>query len=106
MNSQLNETCILSLSQFGLRTFSTQDSFFTETVRSEIDNNEFLSTALPDLSKAFDSIKNEMLYHKLHSLGFEDSTLQLIQTISQQRLHKFLVTNTESYWIELYQGFT
>ena len=54
---------------------------FAETEGSKIDNNEFVSTALLDQSKAFDDI----LYQKLSSLDFERSTLQLIQEFTHQQ---------------------
>ena len=41
----------------------------------EIDNNEFVSNALLDLSKAYGSIKLDILSHKLLSLGYDRSGL-------------------------------
>ena len=35
--------------------------YLTETIRADVDEDEFLTTALQDLSKAFDSVEHQFL---------------------------------------------
>ena len=45
--------------------------YFTETVHSKIENIEFVSAALLELSKTSYSTKHDVLYQKLFSFGFK-----------------------------------
>ena len=60
-----------------------------------------MSRCLLDLKP---SIESNMKYCTKNSLGFERNDRQLIQAFTLKRLQKVLVYNTESEWIEFYQG--
>ena len=98
---------LLSNTQFGFRNkVSTIDAlvYCTETIRYHINNNNFITAALLDLSKAFDSINHKILLQKLHELGFSKYALNLIESYLSHRLQKTTVNHVESDWIGLYQG--
>ena len=56
-----------------------------------------------DLSKAFDSINQEILTHKLNLSGFSSSACNLITSFLDQRIQKSVDNIYESDWIELHQ---
>ena len=99
---------LLSNTQFGFRNkVSTIDAlvYCTETIRYHINNNNnFITGALLDMSKDFDSINHKILLHKLHDLGFSKNALNLIESYLSHRLQKTIVNHVESDWIGLYQG--
>ena len=98
---------LLSNTQFGSRNkVSTIDAlvYCTETIKYHINKNNFITAALLDLSKVFDSIVHKILLQKLHELGFSKNALNLIESYLSQRLHKTIVIQVESDWIGLYQG--
>ena len=103
----IEEFALLSNTQFGFRNkVSTIDArvYCTETIRYLININNFITAALLDLSKAFDSINHKILLHKLHELGFSKDALNLLESYISHRLQKTIVNHVESAWIELYQG--
>ena len=84
---------------FGFRKkVSTIDAlvYCTETIRYHINNNNFITAALLDLSKAFDSINYKIFLHKLHELGFSENALNLIESYLSHRLQKIMVSHVES----------
>ena len=63
--------------QYGSRKrFSTTDviTYCTEFLRSETDKSKYVSAALLDFSKAFDSINHKILNGKLDKIGFSTSS--------------------------------
>ena len=78
--------------------------YCTETVRYHINNNNFITAALLDLSKALDSINHKILLHKLHELGFSKNALNLMESYLSHTLQKTIVNHVISDWIGLYQG--
>ena len=92
---------LLSNTQFGFRNkVSTIDAVvYCNAIRYHINKNKFITVALLDLSKAFDSINHKILLHKLHELGFSKNPLNLIGSYLSNRLQKTIVN-----WIGLYQG--
>ena len=56
-----------------------------------------------DLSKAFDSINQEILTHKLNLSGFSSSACNLITSFLDQRIQKSVDNIYESDWIELHE---
>ena len=65
----LEKFALLSNTPFGFRNkVSTIDALVhcTETIRYRINQNNFITAALLDLSKAFDSINLKIPLHKLH----------------------------------------
>ena len=98
---------LLSNTQFGFRNkVSLIDAlvYCTETIRYNINNNNFIAAALLDLSKAFDSINHKILLQKLHELRFSKYALNLIESYLSHRLQKTTVNHVESDWIWLYPG--
>ena len=55
-----------------------------------------------DLSKAFDTIKHDLLLAKLHAYGFSKKALKLIQNYN--RWHRTKINKAFSTWQELLQG--
>ena len=63
---------VLSPSQFGFQAgFSSTDAlhFATENIRKKIDQNEYVTAAFLDLSKAFDSISHSILLENGENLS-------------------------------------
>ena len=52
-----------------------------ESWRKHLDNKGFGGSVLMDLSKAFDTIKHDLLIAKLHAYGFEKKSLKLVTVI-------------------------
>ena len=79
----LNRNNVLSPSHFGFEdSFSSTDAlhFATENIRKKIDQNEYVTAAFLDLSKAFDSISHSILLEKLRDLNFNKVAISLIQS--------------------------
>jgi hypothetical protein len=103
----LDDNQILSSSQFGFqKSKSATDavSFFTETIRKELDTGNCVSAAFLDLSKAFDSLNHEILQLKLEEIGFTIPAAQLIHSYLQNRMQRVNVNGTKSTWYATYQG--
>ena len=69
----LHNECCYSETQFSFQNnYSTIDalSFCSELLRLVIDNYKLITAARPDLSKAFDSIKQYISKEKLISMSF------------------------------------
>ena len=67
--------------------------YATEFIRRETDKNKFVTTAFPDLSKAFDSINQEILNIKLDNLGFDTSALKLIGSFLSDRIQSVVLND-------------
>ena len=103
----LNRNNVLSPSQFGFQAgFSSTDAlhFATENIRKKIDQNEHVTAAFLDLSKAFDSISHSILLEKLRELNFNKVAISLIQSYLTGRNQKVMLNNCKSDWIEIHQG--
>ena len=57
-----------------------------------------------DLSKAFDTIKHDLLIAKLHAYGFEKKSLKLVYSYLNNRSHRTKINSDFSSWQELIQG--
>ena len=57
-----------------------------------------------DLSKAFDTIKHDLLLAKLHACGFSKKALKLIHNYLSNRWHRTKINKDFSTWQELLQG--
>ena len=80
--SFLLELNLISSRQFGFRPkLSTSDALcaFLSDTYTELDNKHSTIATFLDLSKAFDTIKHSILFHKLDTFGIRGTALQLIK---------------------------
>ena len=78
--------------------------YATEFMRKETDKNKFVTAALPDLSKAFDSINYEILSTKLDNLGFDTSALKLIGSFLSDRVQSVVLNDIFSDSLSVARG--
>ena len=57
-----------------------------------------------DLSKAFDTIKLDLLIAKLYAKGFNKESLKLLHNYLSNRWHRTKINKKFSSWQELIQG--
>ena len=86
--------------------FSTQFALLKlmEKWKKSVDNHGYAGAIITDLSKAFDTIKHELLIAKLHSYGFDSSALSMISGYLKNRWHKTKINASYSSWKELLKG--
>ena len=89
-----------------LKGFNTQTALLSlvEKWKSILDKKGFSGALLMDLSKAFDTIKHELLIAKLDAYGFSKKSLELILDYLSNRLQHFKINSTFSSWSEITQG--
>ena len=75
-----------------------------EFIRSETDKNKYVSAALLDLSKSFDSMNHKHLDEKLDMLGFNTSSRLLIKNFLSHREQQVKIQNILSDPVELTRG--
>jgi len=101
--SFLNNQQILSKRQFGFRPkLSTSDAictFLTDTY-THLNKNDTTIASFLDLSKAFDTIKHSILFHKLENYGIRGISLDLIKSYLNNRSQYCIVENTPSNMIQ------
>ena len=78
--------------------------YSTENFRYLIEQNKYVTTALLDLSKSFDSINYDILILKLKESGFSTSAQMLILDYLSNDLQKTKANGIESDCIQIYQG--
>ena len=103
----LLENNVHSRTQFGFRSkISTMDDlvYSTKNFIYLIEQNKYVTTALLDLSKAFDSINNIILKLKLEESGFSTKAQMLILDYLSNRLKRTKANGIELDCIQLYQG--
>ena len=86
--------------------FSTQYALLSllEKWKKTIDNKGFAGGVLMDLSKAFDTLKHELLIAKLHAYGFGKESLMLLLSYLSNRWERTKTNTSFSSWTELLQG--
>ena len=86
--------------------FSTQYALLTLTERWRfyLDKKGFAGAFLMDLSKAFDTIKYELLIAKLHAYGFSTDALEVLLSYLPDRWKIVKINATFSSWTQLLQG--
>ena len=57
-----------------------------------------------DLSKAFDTIKHDLLKAKLYAYGFNNESQKLLHNYLRNRWHRKKINKQFSLWQELIQG--
>ena len=78
--------------------------YFIETIQHEIEIGNIVHAVLLDLSKAFDSLSQQILLQKLKSLHFSPSATQIVESFLTGRLQQVSVNGVLSEWIELKQS--
>ena len=109
MQKQINDFIISFLSPYlcGYRKgFNTQHALLTlvENWRKSLGNKGFGGAILMDLSKAFDTLKHDLLIAKLHAYGFQHDALKLLHSYLFKRWHRTKVNTSFSSWEELIKG--
>ena len=92
---------------FGYREgYGTKDCLLVmiETWRKALDEKKVGGAILTDLSKAFDSLNNELLIAKLEAYGFDKSALRFIYDYLKNRMQRTKVNGSYSSWRKLLYG--
>ena len=85
--------------------FSSQFAFIslTEKWSKYLDKKGHTGPVLVDLSKAFDTIKHELLIAKLHAYGFSKDSLKILLSYLPDRWQRTKINLSFSSWSELLQ---
>ena len=86
--------------------FSSQQALLSliENWKMVLDKKGFGGAVLMDLSKAFDTIKHDLLIAKLYAYGFSKESLKLLHSYLSNRWHRTKINKKFSSWQELIQG--
>ena len=89
--------------------FSSQQALISlieswKGVLDKLDKKGFRGAVLMDLSKAFDTIKHDLLIAKLYAYDFSKESLKLLHSYLSNRRHKIKTNKQFSPWQELIQG--
>ena len=76
----------------------------TDDWRLALDKKKDVGVVAIDLSKAFDSICNNLLFAKLKAYGVHDSAMQLIQSYLSGRLQRVKCNGNVSDWLPIRCG--
>ena len=106
MQKQTSEYIKLFLSSFlcGYRKgFCTQTAlvWLIEKWKHQLGKNSFTCALLMDLSMAFDTIKYDLVYSKLHVYGFGRNALYFVHSHLKNRKQRVKRNMTFSTWIDL-----
>lgn len=99
LSSFVKEFNLLSDVQFGFRrNCSTQDALlnFTENVYDALDANEFFLSIFVDFSKAFDTVKHDILLGKMYKYGIRGRCLDWIKSYLENRQQYVVVGDAKS----------
>ena len=102
--SFLTHQNIISDRQYGFRpNLSTTDALctFLSDTYSHLNSQNTTIAAFLDLSKAFDTIKHSILFHKLHNYGIRGIPLNLIKSYLTKRSQHCTISNINSEAITL-----
>ena len=85
--------------------FSSEHALLSliENWKKVLDKKGFGGAVLMDLSKAFDTIKHDLLIAKLYAYGFNKESLKLLLNYLSNRWHRTKINKQFSLWQELIQ---
>ena len=69
-----------------------------EIWKNKLDKEGYVSTIFMDLSKAFDTLNNNLLIAKLGSYGFERDSRSFVKSYLNNRQQRVRVNNNFSSW--------
>ena len=95
----LEKENILFKHQFGFRkNYSTEQAILelTDNLKMKIDDNEAICSIFLDLSKAFDTLNNQILLRKLYRYGIRGVPLQWLKSYLESRTQYVEVENAKS----------
>ena len=75
-----------------------------EKWKISLDSKGFAGAMLMDLSKAFDTLKHDLLIAKLHAYGFSKNALTLVFNYLNDRWQRTKINKSFSTWSELESG--
>ena len=86
--------------------YSTQVALIKlfENWQSSLDKNEIVGTVLMDLSKAYDSIRHDLLIAKLSAYGFSQKAIHFMYSYLTRRKQRVKIYNEFSSWLEITFG--
>ena len=86
--------------------FSTQHALlaFIENWKTSSDRKGYAGSILMDLSKAFDTLNNDLLLAKLHAYGFDKNALRMINSYLWDRWQRTKINTAFSSWSQLLLG--
>ena len=86
--------------------FSSQQALMSliENWKRVLDKKGFGGAVLMDLSKAFDTIKHDLLITRLYAYGFSKESLKPLHSYLSNRWHRTKINKKFSSWQELIQG--
>ena len=72
-----------------------------ELWKEGLDKGKSVGVIFMDLSKAFDTLNNDLLIAKLEAYGFFENSLNYIQSYIRNRLQRTNVNNNISLWEDI-----
>ena len=94
-------------SQYGFRSKHSTEYAAMELVEriiDEMDKNNVPINIFMDLSKAFDTLDHQILYHKLEYYGLKDKSLELLQSYLSDRKQYVEISDVKSDLLEITCG--
>ena len=87
----INDNKIITSKQFGFRpklSTNTAVTHFTDNVLLNMDSDRLTGAVFLNLSKAFDRVDHNLLFHKLKSVGLSEDTVNWFQSylVNRKRL--------------------
>ena len=76
----------------------------TEKWKASLEKKGFAGAILMDLSKAFDTINQELLIAKLHAYGIHKDSLKILLNYLSNRRQRTKINTTFSYWSHIIHG--
>ena len=88
------------------KNYSTQVALskLLENWQSSLDKKEIVGTVLMDLSKAYDTIRHDLLIAKLDAYGFSNKALKFMYSYLHKRKQRVKIFDTFSKWLEITFG--